>query len=263
MKPIKCLLLIALVSFSAVLSSCVSKEYTMTQDYVATENRTEYVTESYTENETYVSVSSGEYELPSFNSWTSFDITFNNVGNLYYYGYDIPDADIYDNISLKIEIWRPPQYEVESITVFDATKTGHLSYPEPPVVGEETTTATTGNYIIIGNASNDWLGNANTWLSQSKFLGARSNLWSNQDNPQIIELDAGKAQKIAVIICGPQNRWNTNIRLTILWTIIKPDYGPVDKERTVEKLVPYQVMKQRTYYEIRHIPIWETFFSTN
>jgi hypothetical protein len=262
MKSFNHILLIALVSFTGILSSCVNKEYAMTQDYVATENRTKYITESYTENETYMNVSSGEYELPCFNNWTSFDVTFNNVGNLFYYGYDIPDPDVYDNISLKIEIWKPPQYELESIGIFDVTKTGHLSYPEPPITGEETTTENTGSYLITGNASDRWLKDANAMINQAKFLGARTNLWSNQDNPQVIELDAGKAQKIAIIICGPQNKWNTNIRLFILWTFNSPVYGPVNKERTEQKQVPYQVVKQRTYYEIRHVPIWETLFST-
>ncbi|MGA2367350.1 MAG: hypothetical protein ABSF74_02100 [Dehalococcoidia bacterium] len=233
----------------------------MTQDYNATENRTEYITESYTENETYTSVSSGEYELPSFTNWTSFDVTLNNLGNLFYYGYDITDPDNYDNISLKIEIWKPPQYEMESISVFDVTKTGHLSYPEPPIAGEETTTDNTSSYVINGTASNRWLENANALITRAKFLGARTNLWSNQDNPQLIQLDAGKAQKIGIIISGPGNKWNTTIRLFVLWTINTPVYGPVNKERTVQKQVPYQVVKQRTYYEIKHVPIWETFFT--
>lgn len=263
MKSLNPILLIALVSFTGVLLSCVNREYSTTQDYVVTENRTEYVTESYTENETYMSFSSGEFELPSFINWTSFDVTFNNSGNLFYYGYDIPDPGTYDNISLKIEIWKPPQYEPESITVFDVTKTDHLSYPEPPIAGQETTTENTFNYVITGAASDRWLSNANAVINQAKFLGARTNLWSNQDNPEVIQLDAGKAQKIGIIISGPENKWNTTLKLFIQWTTNYPVYGPVNKERTVQKQVPYEVVKQRTYYEIRPVPIWETWLSAH
>lgn len=255
MKSINHTLLIALVSFTGILLSCVNKEYPITQDYIATENRTEYTTESYTENETYFSVSSGEYELPSFTSWA--------VSNFFYYGYDIPDADIYDNISLRIVVWKPPQYEQEMIRVFDVTKTDHLAYPEPQVPGEETTAQNTVSNIITGTASDRWLKAANAWINQSKFLGGRNNLWSNQDNPQTIELNAGKAQKIAVLISGPENKWNASISLFIRWTIYSPVYGPVNKERTVQKQIPSQVVKQRTTYEIRPVPIWETIFPTH
>ncbi|MHB8085799.1 MAG: hypothetical protein ACYDHZ_08235 [Dehalococcoidia bacterium] len=255
MKSFKHTLLIALVSFTGILMSCVNKEYSTTQNYVVTENRTEYVTESYTENETYMAVSSGEFELPSFNNW--------EWGNACYYGYDVPDADSYDNISLKIEIWKPPQYEPETITFLDVTKTGHLSYPDLPVEGEETSTENTQNYVITGTASNAWLKAANEWLQQSKFLGGKANLWSNQDNPQVMELDAGKAQKIGILIIGPVNKWNTTPKLFIKWTINYPVYGPVTKVRNVEKQVPYQVVKQRTYYEIKPVPIWETLLSAH
>jgi hypothetical protein len=104
---------------------------------------------------------------------------------------------------------------------------------------------------------------ANDWIYQSKFVGAWANLWSNQDNPHIIELDAGKAHKIGILILGPLNKWNTTLRLFIRWTISSPTYGPVSKERTVQKQVPHQVVKQRNYYEIRRVPIWETLFSTH
>lgn len=255
MKSLNRILVIALVSLAGVLVSCVNREYTLTQDYTVTENKTENITESYTENETYMSISSGEFELPSFNSW--------GVSNFYYYGYDVPDWDLYDNISLRIVIPAPPQYEPESITVFDMSKPGHISYPEPPIVGEDTTTDETANYFITGTASHNWLKAANSALVQAKFLGAKTNLWSNGNDPQTIELDAGKASKIAIIISDPQYKWNTYLRLFVRWTASTPAYHPVTRERIVQNQVPYQVVRQRTYYQIKSVPIWETFFPAN
>ncbi len=262
MKSLNHILVIALVSLAGVLVSCVNKEYPLTQNYTVTENRTENITESYTENETYMSISSGEFELPSFNSWTSFDISLNGSGNFYYYGYDVPDW------GLTIISASKSRYGSTSIRVgknygLDMTKTGHISYPEPPLVGEEAaTTNETSNYSITGTASNNWLKSANDALAQAKFLGAMTNLWSNLDNPQVIELNAGKAAKIAIIVSGPQNKWNTYPRLFVRWTASTPFSRPVVRERIIQNEVPYQVVKQRMYYQIKSVPFWETLFPT-
>ena len=102
---------------------------------------------------------------------------------------------------------------------------------------------------------------ANIQLNQALFLGGRNYLWSKQEDPQMLELNAGKAQKIGVIICGPQNSWNIRISVTATWSSSITSYQPVTKERKIEKQVPYTVQKQKTIYETRQAPFWEVLFS--
>jgi hypothetical protein len=113
--------------------------------------------------------------------------------------------------------------------------------------------------FVIGGASTTWLDMANVQINQAKFLGGRTNIWSRPENPQVFELDAGKAQKIGIIICGPQNQWNARVTMEGAFTRNTVTYKPVVKERQVTKQVPYEVQKQKTTYQARQVPFWEIF----
>ena len=265
-------------------TSCISREYPVTSTYTETAFRTEYVTEAYTENETTVDSVSDSYELQPFYTWYSQNIAFNGQTNFWYIAYDIPQSPPYDNLRLKVSIWKQLQYESASIRILDMTKSGQLTTPAPAIYGDTglgqvkwtwitaSTTGTTNAWgsssgnttdntstTMTGGASTTWLDMANIQINQSKFLGGRTNLWSRPENPQVFDLDAGKAQKIGIIICGPQNGWNA--RVTLQGTFIGNSLSQksVTGERQVARQVPYEVEKQKTTFETRQVPFWEMF----
>ena len=100
---------------------------------------------------------------------------------------------------------------------------------------------------------------ANTQINQAKFLGGRTNIWSRAEDPQVFELDAGKAQKIGIIICGPQNQWNAQVTLQGTFTYDTVSHKAVTGERRVAVQVPYEVQKQKTTYQAMQVPFWEIF----
>ena len=269
-------------------TSCISREYPVTSTYSETAYRTEYVTEAYTENETAVDSVSDSYELQPFYSWYSQNIAFNGQTNFWYMAYDIPQSPPYDNLRLKVSVWRQLQYEPVSIRILDMTKGGQLTTPAPAIYGDTglgqvkwtwITASTTGTvitsggstgstsdnaseeatYFTIGGASTTWLDMANIQINQSKFLGGRTNLWSRSENPQVFDLDAGRAQKIGIIICGPQNGWNARVTLEGTFTRESVTQNRVTRERQVARQVPYEVEKQKTTYQTRQVPFWEMF----
>jgi len=279
-------LLLLTLPLLTIFASCVSRQYAVTSTYEETAYRTEYVSETYTENETTVETLSGQYELAPFYSWYSQYIAFSGKTNFWYTAYDIPDSSPYDNIRLKISIWKQPQYESATISVLDMTKGGHLSTPAPSVpgdsgkgqvkwtwitsTGEGTTfssssssdsSSDSGGSVIIGGVSDTWLDAANIQINQVLFLGGRTYLWSKEENPQIFELNAGRAQKIGIILCGPLNSWNAKAYITATWSRTTTSYHPVTRERKIEKQAPYTVQKQKTIYETRQTPFWEVFRS--
>ena len=232
--------------------ACISKEYPVTQNYQETQYKTEITTESYTENQTIVTSESGEYALTPYFNWST--------ANFYYYGYEVPDWPPCDNISLRLLIWSQLQHEPVMLRVFDMSKTGHIPSPEP-LPAEEQLPATPTWYLITGTASAQWLKSANTMINQAKFLGATSYLWSQVADPQILVLKAGKPSKIAIIITEAQNKWNCRVSLDAIWSRNIVDYQPVTKQRQVSKQVPFQVEQQRTVYQVRQVPFWDTILS--
>jgi len=286
MKTINIMALLLTPILLGLASSCISKEYPVTSSYTETAYRTESVTETYTENETTVDSITDSYELQPFYTWYSQNIAFNGQTNFWYLAYDIPQSPPYDNLRLKVSIWKQLQYESASIRILDMTKGGQLTTPAPAIYGDTgsgqvkwtwitastagtTSTSSSGGAsdnasgeatgFTTGGASTSWLDMANTQINQAKFLGGRTNIWSRAEDPQVFELDAGKAQKIGIIICGPQNQWNARVAMEGTFTHNTVSYKTVVKQRQVAKQVPYEVEKQKTSYQTRQLPFWEIF----
>jgi len=266
----------------AFISSCISREYPVTGTETETAYRTEYVTTTYTENKTTVDSITSSCELQPFYTWYSQNIAFNGQTNFWYLAYDIPQSPPYDNLRLKVLIWKQLQYETASIRILDMTRGGHLTTPAPAVYGDTDpgqikwtwiTASTTGttttssssdgtsgeSFSTTGGASTTWLDTANVQINQARFLGGRTNLWSRPENPQVFDLDAGRAQKIGIIICGPQNQWNARVTLEGTFTRNTVSHETVTRDRQEAKQVPYEVEKQVTRYETRQVPFWEIF----
>jgi len=260
-KHIYSVVLISLPVWLVCLPSCISREYAVTQNYEETEYRTEYYSGQYSENVSSGRTEMTEYELVPYYYWSSQDLLFKDVSNLWYYGYDLPEFNGNAGARLKIYIQPQLQYEKMFLSVFDMTAAGHIDYPDP--IGP------TGNAEkglikwswITGAATSTWLDWANERMSHARFLGGRSNVWSKPGDMQLIELDAGRARTIAVIISGLQNKWNGSFTLGVVPAYDKVDNIQSPGERKIARQVPYQVQKQRTTYEFKQVPFWEAFFS--
>ena len=278
------ILLLLTLPLLAVFASCIPRQYPVTSTYEETAYRTEYVSEAYTENETTVETLTGQYELTPFYAWYSQNIAFSGKSNVWYIAYDISQEPPYDNVRLKVSVWKQPQYEAASVSLLDMTRGGHLSTPAPAVTGDtgkgqvkwtwitSTSTGTTSTSssgsstdggsesstsVTTGGVSDSWVDAANIQLNQALFLGGRNYRWSKEEDPQILELNAGGAQKIGAIICGPQNSWNARITVAATWSRNNISYRPMTRERKIERQVPYTVQKQKTVYENRQVPFWE------
>ncbi|MBN1376340.1 MAG: hypothetical protein JXA01_09305 [Dehalococcoidia bacterium] len=246
-----------LITFCTVFyTACVSQEYPVTENYEETQYKSELTSETYTENQTSLLTDSGEFALASYFKWSSSGLSFSGIRNVYYYGYEIPEADLYDDIRLRVSVWQQLQQETARVSIFDMSEAGHIESPEPTSEGmapEELPQS----YLITGSASITWLKSANSIINHAKFLGGTGYLWSKPADPQIFYLDAGKASSIAVIVSGPINKWNGSVNLDVLWNHTATSRHTVTKERQVTRQVPYQVEHQRTVYKVKQVPFWE------
>ena len=286
MKNIELIAAMILLPILYFTSSCISKEYPVTGTYTDTEYRTEYISETITENETTVDSITASCELQPFYTWYSQNVAFNGQTNFWYLAYDIDQSPPYDNLRLKVLIWKQLQYETASIRILDMTRGGHLTTPAPAIYGDTVLGQVTWSWITAsttgatsssssgsasdntseeatgsttGGASTTWLDTANVQINQARFLGGRTNLWSRPENPQVFDLDAGRAQKIGIIICGPQNQWNARVTLEGTFTCNTVSHETVTRDRQEAKQAPYEVEKQVTRYETRQVPFWEIF----
>jgi hypothetical protein len=261
-RSIKYLPLVALISLPAwliCLPSCISREYAVTQNYEETAYRTEYYTEPSSENISTAGAETEVYELLPYYYWYSQEMLFKDTRNLWYYGYDLPELPGGSGARLKIYMWPQLQYEQMFLSVFDMTRAGHLDYPDPVGPSGNAEKGLVEWSWISGSATSTWLDWANERMTHAKFLGGRSNVWSRPGDVQLIDLAAGRARTIAIIISGPRDKWNANFTLKVTTHGAVENKQPAG-EKKIARQVPYQMQKQRTVYELRQAPFWEAFF---
>lgn len=244
------------------MPSCINKEYAVVENYTYTEYRFDYDSKAQNDRQQAPLTDRSEnlvYELIPSYQWNSRDILFKDRGNVWYYGYDLPDSDT-DGMNLKISIWPQLQYEPMTISVFDMTQAGHLEHPD--AMGP-TGTLEKGMIEwkwITGLSTRLWLDRANEQMNHARFLAGRSNLWSKPADPQVIEINVSRARRIAVIICGPEYKWNGKITAAAMAATIKSDNQQVRKDNDGYHPVPYEVQEQRLTNRFKQIPIWEALF---
>lgn len=255
MRAIYLRVMLLLAVLAAAGTACVNKEYPSVENYSETEYKTEYTSEVYSENTIINKPTTGEYELAPLFTWSSPGLYFKGLANLRYYAYNVPDSPPYDNITIQVSVFNQYQYEAADYRLLDMTAGGHIDTPFP-----DTGAGDTGLVPwtwITGSAATNWLDSANTKINQARFLGGRTNAWSNSDSPQTMQFDAGKAKNVAIVITGPANQWNINVGVKIIWQINKFETQTVTEERQVPRQVPYQVQKQRTVIKVKEVPFWK------
>jgi hypothetical protein len=254
-KQVRFSIILSLLISIFLSSACAYQTFPVTQTYEETLYRTEYTDEPYTENSTIVHTDTGEFELTSYYKW--------HTTGLSYYGYDIPYYASYDNVSLRFSIWRQLQPEPVTLRIYDMSNAGQIPSPEPLLTEELLQPQQQPDwYFIRGNASPDWLKTANIMINQGKFLGSSEYMFSKKVDPQVIVLKAGKPSMIAVLVNEGQNRWNSRFTVEVLWARSTIEQNQTVGKRPVARQVPYQVQRQRTVYQVKQVPFWETIFGS-
>lgn len=256
--PVSLLLLSAV---SLCLSSCLYREYPIIQDYEETEYRTEYLPEHQSENITVAHTGKVEYRLMPYYYWSCMDLNFKGCDNVWYYGYELPEYNDPSISRLKFLFQPQLQFENMYLSVFDVTGTGHIDYPDPISSTGTSEKGLVDWTFFTGSATSTWLDRANSQLGQARFVGGRSNLWTDPGMSKLIELDAGYARTIAVIISGPVHRWNCDFSLSVMPVYYTTETRLLADQTKSVRHVPSQVKKQKVVYEFRQIPFWEIIFS--
>jgi len=246
----------------AFMPSCVTREYAVVENYTRTEYRFDYNSKAQEDRQQDHAAGQSENvvcELTPYYQWNSRDILFKDRENVWYYGYDLPDFAT-DSVLIKIHILPQLQYEPMAISVFDMTQAGELEHPD--AIGP-TGTLEKGliewNWIT-GLSTRAWLDRANEQMNHARFLAGRSNLWSKPSDQQVIEINVYRTRMLAVIICGPEYKWNGRVTVTAEPAGIKFDNPPARNDSDGYHPVPYQVQEQHMTYHFKQIPIWEALF---
>ena len=261
-----CLILTAGILASLLPSaSCVPVQYPVRETYYETGFVTENRSETYDETAAVVKTVSGEEPLIPYVVWSNPSLKFKGNRFIWYYGYLLSDTSVHKQEKIRISLYKQDYYEYAVISLFDMAPRGQVLQPpfispsdppQPPAV-EWTWITSAGDTSTISN----WLNTANIKFNFARFLGAQSDLWLNRDSAYSIEFDTRGARDIAVVISAPTIPQNARYSASLVWT----DTVAENVTRTAERQVPYQVKrtieKQRTVYETRQVPFWETLFN--
>ena len=261
-----CLILTAGILGSLLTAaSCVPVEYPVKETYYETTLVTENRTETYDETVPVIKTASGEESLIPYVVWSNPSLKFKGNRFIWYYGYKLPDTGAHAGQKIRIDLYKQDYYEYAVISLFDMAPRGQVLQPpiiatsdplQPPNV-DWTWITKEGDTTTISN----WLNTANIKFNFARFLGGQSDLWLNRGSPYSIEFDTRGAHDIAVVIAAPTTPQNARYSASFVWT----DNVTENVTRTVEHQVPYlverKVEKQRTVYETRQVPFWETLFN--
>lgn len=260
--------LISLILAAGILSSfvqavsCVPVKYPLKETYTETVLVTENRTESYEETVPVVTTVSGEEVIAPYIIWSNPSLTFKGNESVWYYGYRLPGIGAHVTEKIRISLLKQDYYEYAVISVFDMSPGGQVLRPpsispsdplQPPSVEWQWL-----NKVDDTTGLSDWLNLANIKFNFARFLGGQSDLWLNRAVAYSIEFDMRGAREIAVVIAAPTTSQNARFTASLLWT----DNTTENVTRTVLRQVPYRVErkaeKQRTVYETRQAPFWET-----
>ena len=261
-----CLILTAGTLASLLPSaSCVPAQYPVSETYYETGFVTENRSETYDETVAVIKTVSGEEPLIPYVVWSNPSLKFKGNKFIWYYGYRLPDTGAHTGEKIRIALYKQDYYEYAVISLFDMAPRGQVL--QPPIIDTSNPTKPhTVDWTWVTKEDDtgtisDWLNTANIKFNFARFLGAQSDLWLNRGSAYSIEFDTRGARDIAVVISAPTIPQNARYSASLVWT----DNITENVTRTAERQVPYQVErrveKQRTVYETRQVPFWETLFS--
>lgn len=242
---------ILVASLLLLPTSCVSKEYTVTETYYETEYRTEYKTQTYTETKkVVVDTGEGKDTLMPKVKWYNRLYTISLVerwGTLpstYYYGYEV-DPGTHSRSEVTITVTPGAQGQNGVIWVYDLTGLGQIAKAPTPMVKFG---------FKIGLA--DWLDDYNETLASADLLGS---LFLDVETDGCVTFDADGIQEFAILAETRHSHSISGVQL--IWFDEVIEEQTVTKEREVPYEIAVEVEKQRTVTKTKELPFWEFLFT--
>jgi hypothetical protein len=253
MKRQLALLLIALFAVPLLTVSCVTRQYTVSENYTVTESRTEYKTETYNDVEVTINPVCSTEHLSLGTMWhTAYYIVNDSFQNVYYFDYEI-SLQQHDKVDIKIIFPRQLQGETGQINVYDLTSVGHIE--NPPSVGIIEFNWLR-NYQELQRLQ-QWATMFNSKVASAKVLGSQPYQTSASLQGPEMQFNTAGARLIGVVINGPKYFWNTEISARLAYCDNNEQKKTVVKERQVPYQVQVEVPKQRQVFKTETVPFWE------
>lgn len=244
MKKLNPLFPFVLITCLVFVASCITKEVQTTETYYETEYR----------SEPYVEIGK-EHKENLTRTWTrNAPIYFSELewakagSESFIDGYEIDTAQL-SKSQAKLILSSSPQAGLWGIVVIDVTGLGPISEPPPQsasaheemVEGEMVYTPPPGEQKWIDDLE------AITMDPERHLCFIRSEEQTGLD----IMVDVTGVEQFAVITTVPWDAPRVVQKVQLIWS----------EEVTGDKLVPYQVMKQRTVTQTEKVPFWEIISS--
>jgi len=224
--------------------SCMSKQTVVTETYYETEYKTETYVETGQEQSMYLAPAWTRHAWIYFGS-----LEWAKTGSeSYIVGYEIDTAKL-SKSRIRLVLSSRPQASLWGIAVINLTGLGPIT-EQPPESGSGGETVVEGEIKYVPKPGEQrWLDDFNAIVTDpSKVLSfTRSDEYYERD----ITVDVTGVEEFAVISCVPPLTGAVVERVQLIWS----------DEVTGDRLVPYQVEKQKTVTKIEKVPFWEVIFS--
>jgi predicted nucleic acid binding AN1-type Zn finger protein len=230
--------LIAISIISLIFTiSCVSKEVQTTETYYETAYRTEPYVEIGKEHQEYISPK-WQRDAPLY--FKSLEWSEAGAHSILY-GYEINTGKL-SKSQIKIILSSNPQASLWGIIVINLTGVGPIS--PPPA---QSSLPQRGTVYVPGPAEQEWLDKFNAISTDPKHFISLTR--SDQNTGREITVDVTGVEEFAVITCIPWTSGPVIAKVQLIWS----------EEVIEDRLVPYQVEKERTVVQMKKVPFWEAF----
>lgn len=241
--------------------SCTSIAQPVKESYVETQLVAENRTETVIETVPVTKIVTGEEPIQPYIMWSNPGLTFSGYDYVWYYGYNLAGLPHHDKWQLIINIYEQKYFENTVLRVFDMSPRGQILAP-PSIASSDTIPSTQVQQTWLSPKIGtgiplNWLSLANVKLNYARFLGGRSNLWSDAESSHALELDPKSSSEIAVVISGPTFPQNARFSTSLAWSDNVTLLTTVQYNRQVPYEIENKLEKQRTVIKTVQVPFWE------
>lgn len=244
MRQLSLLFIFVIINCLVFCISCVSKQTEVTENSYETKYRTETYVEIGKEQRAYLTPEWTRHAPMYFQK-----LEWAKTGSeSYFNGYKISTAQLIKS-QARLVLSGRSQASLWGILVIDLTGLGPICEP-PPESGSGEEKVVEGEMRYIPKPGEQrWLDDLNTIMTDpSKVLSFTT---SDEYTGRDITVDVTGVEEFATISCVPWSTGNVIEKVQLIW------YDEV----TGDKLVPYQVMVQKTITKTEKVPFWEVIFS--
>ena len=247
MTRISLLLLPLIIACLLIPTSCVTRDYQVTEPYAETQYRTEIHTEIINETQKYIE--------PDWNQYIQMYITVEGPSRvfveLHFDGYKVAASD---NISNRLIVvpTNSAKTSTWAMQVFDLTGKGPIT--ELPLVPAYQNQLINGR---LGYAPTDlqqrWIDNFDSIVNdpERSLYSISSDEFSGED----LEVNLGHVSEFTILTLTPMQQYTSHTGIISKVQLITTE------EKMTEEKIPYRVTKERTVTKTEQVPFWEVWFN--